>query len=243
MSKTSLGASNPSSENKALISKFQSSFLFKQFYDECMETEKTLRGNCWTHEVLIANANQFLEKFMKSSHSSLDRFFRVYIQEKFPKKITANNFVLIFFLSIEHFAPVCYEVEALQYLFSKEFSRAIIEDWWNIRDSVMLIHNLAGNLSAPLNTFYLAKSEYIVLIERVRNNEYVKQDIEKWIQSKESEIKDLRKDVRQGKQLSKPKLEKLEKHFKIGKTCSSPICRKLLDYFVEDEEVGSNLTC
>ena len=100
----------------------------------------------------------------------------------------------------------------------------------------MLVHNLTGNLTTPLNTFFLTKSEYIVLIERVRNSERIKKDVEVWVGNREQEIKELRKYVRQHKTQFKQKLEKFEKHFKIGRTSASPICLQLLGYYLEDYE-------
>lgn len=100
------------------------------------------------------------------------------------------------FLSIEHFAPLCYEVEALRTLFTNEYTKPIFEDWWNIRDSVLLINNMGGNTAIPLNTFYLTKSEYIVMIERVRDTAQVHKLVKDWIATQEAEIKLVRKDVR-----------------------------------------------
>jgi hypothetical protein len=238
MSIGSISSTAPSpTAHKELISRFEKSFVFGPYFLECMESDRTLRGNCWSHQVLIENTNQLLEKYVRNpTQSTLDKFFRHYVIEKCPKKVTAHNYVIAFFLSIEHFAPLCFEVEAIQIIFTRDFPKGVIEDWWHIRDCCMLIHNLTGNLTTPLNTFFLTKSEYIVLIERVRNSERIKKDIEVWVGAREQEIKELRKYVRQHKPQFKQKLDKFEKHFKIGRTSASPICLQLLGYYVEDFE-------
>jgi hypothetical protein len=64
---------------KSLEVRFQTSFMFGQYFEECMETEKTLRGNCWSLDVLVSNINTLLDKFLKSQVSSIEKFFRSYI--------------------------------------------------------------------------------------------------------------------------------------------------------------------
>ena len=59
--------------------RFKQSIVFGQYFDECMETERTLRGNCWNHEVLILNCNTLIEKFIKSGSMSMERFFRSFV--------------------------------------------------------------------------------------------------------------------------------------------------------------------
>ena len=159
---------------------------------------------------------------------------------KFSKKEAALNYVVVFFLSLEHFANECYEAEALRILLREDHSKSIYEDWWKIRDAVLLIQNMSGNVSVALRNFFLSHSETLVLIERVKNKESIKKEVIEWITAKDSEIKQLRKDIRHGKQLSKAKLEKLEKHFKIAKVCASPISLQLLQYFIKDELVDPN---
>ena len=169
----------------------------------------------------------------------MDKFFRQFVQSKNPKKETANNYVIIFFLSLEHFAPQCFEVEALRTILHKESSRGIFEHWWTIRDTILLINNMSGDTAAELNSYLLSKSEVLVLIERVRNNQDILQEVEAWINKCEKDIKEWRKEVRSGNQLRRAKLEKYEKNFKIGsgKTRSSPVALKLLEYFIKEEEV------
>ena len=146
--------------------------------------------------------------------------------------------MVVFFLSLEHFANECYEAEAIRILFKDENSKTIFNCWWIIRDAVLLIQNMSGNANVSLRDFFLTNSETLVLIERVKNKDAVKKSIQKWVDSKDAEIKQLRKDIRQGKQLGKTKLEKLEKHFKVSKVCSSPVALKLLQVFIDDELVG-----
>ena len=86
-----------------------------------------------------------------------------------------------------------------------------------------------------LRDYFLSVSQTQVLIERVKNKDAIKKEIQEWISSKDSEIKHLRKESRHGKQLGKYKLEKLEKHFKISRISSSPIAQKLLSYFIHEE--------
>ena len=86
-----------------------------------------------------------------------------------------------------------------------------------------------------LRDYFLSVSQTQVLIERVKNKDAIKKEIQEWISSKDSEIKHLRKESRHGKQLGKYKLEKLEKHFKISRISSSPIAQKLLSYFIDEE--------
>jgi L-rhamnose mutarotase len=157
---------------------------------------------------------------------------------KYKKKETAHNYIIIFFLSMEHFAVECFEIEAIKTLFNKQYSKEVFQYWWNIRDTILLVNNLSsGILTACLSGIFLGKSEVRVVIEKVRNSEPVKKEIEGWILDKETEIKELRKNVRNGKQLSKSKLEKYERLFKIGKTNSAPVAFKLLHYFMEDDDV------
>ena len=235
-----MASSSSQTASKALLNRFQNSFTFGPLFEECMEADRTLRANCWSHEVLILNCNTLIEKFIKTGAESMDRFFRQFALSKFSKKETGLNYVIIFFLSLEHFSPKCFEVEALRTILHKDYGRVIFDHWWKIRDTILLIFNKSGNTSAELNDYMLTKSETHVLIERVRNSPQVISEVEQWISAREGEIKTLRKEVRDGKQLSKPKLEKYEKNFKIGsgKNRSSPVALKLLDYFIEDIEVS-----
>lgn len=156
---------------------------------------------------------------------------------KFAKKEAALNYVVVFFLSLEHFSAECYEVEAIKTLLKDEIPKQIFANWWHIRDAVLLIQNMTGNPNVSLRDFFLTSSGTLVLIERVKNKEAVKKAIQDWIASMDTEIKQLRKDIRKGKQLSKAKLEKLEKHFKVGKVCAAPVALKLLNYFIEEVQV------
>lgn len=141
-------------------------------------------------------------------------------------------------MSVEHFAVECFEIEAIKTLFNKQYSKEVLQYWWNIRDTILLVNNLSsGILTACLSGIFLSKSEVRVVIEKVRNSDQVKREIENWILARETEIKELRKNVREGKQLSKSKLEKYERLFKIGKTNSAPVAFKLLHYFMEDDDV------
>ena len=72
---------------KNLEERFKSSFMFGQYYEECMETEKVLKGNCWNIDVLIGNCNSVIEKFIKSPFTTIDKFFRTYIVKNCKKAI------------------------------------------------------------------------------------------------------------------------------------------------------------
>ncbi len=56
--------------------------MFGTYFEECLATEKTLRGNCWNHDVLISNCNLLIEKFLKSQSSSLVQYFRTFVVDK-----------------------------------------------------------------------------------------------------------------------------------------------------------------
>jgi hypothetical protein len=59
--------------------KLRNSKLFGQYFSECMTTDKTLRGNCWNHDVLISNCNLLIEKFLKTQSRSLVTYFRTFV--------------------------------------------------------------------------------------------------------------------------------------------------------------------
>jgi hypothetical protein len=146
--------------------------------------------------------------------------------------------VVIFFLSLEHYALECFEIEVIKNMFNKTGSRYIFEKWWEIRDRVFLVNNYTPSNSISLTNIFITKSEIRVIIDKVRPSEQIKKDIDSWILNRENDIKELRKDVRNGKQLSKVKLEKYEKYFKINKTGAAAVAFRLVNYFVDDEDVS-----
>ena len=101
--------------------------MFGQFFDEVMETEKTLRGNTWNLDVLISNCNQLIEKFVKSPATSLDRFFRTFVEGKFKNKDTLHGYIVVFFLSLESHASECFEADAIRRLLNKHGNKSLIE--------------------------------------------------------------------------------------------------------------------
>ena len=64
---------------QTLTNRFRESFMFSQYFTDCMESDKTLRGNCWNHDVLISNCNLLIEKFLKTQTSSIDKYFRTFV--------------------------------------------------------------------------------------------------------------------------------------------------------------------
>lgn len=222
---------------KHIEDKFKESKIFGQYYDDCMETDKTLRGNCWSLEVLISTCNMLVDRFIKSNVPTIDKFFKQYVDGKFKAKENAHNYVVIFFLSLEQYSNECYEVEAYRHLFSKSNSKDIFEKWWQIRDKVLLINNVTPNNNLALSSVFLTKSEIKVLIDRVRPSEAIRKEIDGWVTARENEIRELRKEVRNNsKNVDKVKLDKLEKNFKVSKTGAAPISFKLLEHFSKEEE-------
>ena len=174
--------------------------MFGQFFDEVMETEKTLRGNTWALDVLISNCNQLIERFVKSPATSLDRFFRTFAEGKFKKKDTLHGYIVVFFLSLEYHASECYEADAIRRLLNKHGNKSLIEHWWDIRDKILMINNQTHTTSAVLSNLFMTRSEIKVLVDRVKGPvQSTYQEIEDWIVAKEENVKELRKDVRNGK--------------------------------------------
>jgi hypothetical protein len=64
---------------RALVEKFENSFMFGTYFRECVETDKVLRANCFSHEVTINHCNQIVEKFVKSKELTIDIFFRNFV--------------------------------------------------------------------------------------------------------------------------------------------------------------------
>lgn len=224
-------------KEKHVEDKFKNSVMFGQFFNEVMETEKTLRGNTWNLDVLISNCNQLIDKYIKSPFTQLDKFFRSFVESKHKKKDTMHGYIVVFFLSLEHWAAEDFETDALRRLFNKQASKRLIEQWWHIRDNILLINNLTPSTSMILSNVFMTRSEIKVLVDRVRSSQSGYKEMEDWITTKEENIKDLRKDVRNGKQLAKAKLDRLEKFFKVGKTSAAPVSFRLLQHYIEKEEV------
>jgi hypothetical protein len=67
--------------------RFRLSKMFGPYFEECLATEKTLRGNCWNHDVLISNCNLLIEKFLKSQVTSIDKYFRTFVVDRFDPEL------------------------------------------------------------------------------------------------------------------------------------------------------------
>lgn len=221
---------------KHVEDRFKQSLLFGQFYEECMQTDRTLKGNCWSIDVLVNNCNMLVSKFVKSDSESLPDFFREYVDSKFKKRESQISYVVVFFLSLERYYPECFEVETFRTLFNKHTEKSLVQAFWTIRDKVFLINNNLASLTALLSNVFLKASEIRVLIDYVRPGDTVKKQIDDWLAAKERDIKELRREVRAGKTASKVKLDKFEKYFKINSTGAAPIVLKLLQSFIDEQE-------